>query len=103
MRSISRILLLFIIFIYSNNISANTVTIIYTVDDNPITNIEINNEITYLKLLNKDLQNMDDEALVVYASKSLLREKIKEIEVLKYFKFELNDELTKVLEKIKKA
>ncbi len=93
MRSISRILLLFIIFIYSNNISANTVTIIYTVDDNPITNIEINNEITYLKLLNKDLQNMDDEALVVYASKSILREKIKEIEVLKYFKFGLNDEL----------
>ena len=95
MRSISRILLLFIIFIYSNNISANTVTIIYTVDDNPITNVEINNEITYLKLLNKDLQNMDDEALVVYASKSLLREKIKEIEVLKYFKFGLNDELIK--------
>ncbi len=95
MRSISGVLLLFIIFIYTNNISANTVTIIYTVDDNPITNVEINNEITYLKLLNKDLQNMDDEALVVYASKSLLREKIKEIEVLKYFKFGLNDELIK--------
>ena len=95
MKSVSRILLLFIIFIYTNNISANTVTIIYTVDDNPITNVEINNEITYLKLLNKDLQNMDDEALVVYASKSLLREKIKEIEVLKYFKFGLNDELIK--------
>ena len=36
---------------------------------------------------------MDNESLVVYASKSLLREKIKENEVLRYFKFGLNDKL----------
>ena len=29
-------------------------SIIYTVDNNPITNVEINNEITYLKLLSKE-------------------------------------------------
>ena len=36
---------------------------------------------------------MDDESLVMYASKSIIREKIKEIEILKYFKFGLNDEI----------
>ena len=36
---------------------------------------------------------MDDESLVMYASKSIIREKIKEIEILKYFKFGLNDEV----------
>ena len=36
---------------------------------------------------------MDDESLVIYASKSILREKIKEKELSKYFKFNMNDEL----------
>ena len=93
MKSITKILFFFIFFIYSNNSSSNTITIIYTVDNNPITNVEINNEIIYLKLLSEELRNMDNEALVVYAAKSILREKIKEIEVLKYFKFGLNNEV----------
>ena len=93
MKGIIKIIILFFIFIYANRSIANTVNIIYTVDNNPITNVEINNEITYLKLLSKELQNMDDESLVMYASKSIIREKIKEIEILKYFKFGLNDEV----------
>ena len=93
MKGIIKIIILFFIFIYANNSKANTINIIYTVDNNPITNVEINNEITYLKLLSKELQDMDDESLVMYASKSIIREKIKEIEILKYFKFGLNDEI----------
>ena len=93
MKVIIKIIILFFIFIYANNSTANTINIIYTVDNNPITNVEINNEITYLKLLSKELRNMDDKSLVMYASKSIIREKIKEIEILKYFKFGLNDEI----------
>ena len=93
MKGIIKIVILFFIFINANRSIANTVNIIYTVDNNPITNVEINNEITYLKLLSKELRNMDDESLVMYASKSIIREKIKEIEILKYFKFGLNDEV----------
>ena len=91
MKGIIKIIILFFILIYANRSIANTVNIIYTVNNNPITNVEINNEITYLKLLSKELQDMDDESLVMYASKSIIREKIKEIEILKYFKFGLND------------
>ena len=36
---------------------------------------------------------MDDKSLVIYASKSILREKIKELEISKYFKFGLNDKI----------
>ena len=93
MKGIVKIIIFFSIFIYANNSSANKINIIYTVDNNPITNVEINNEITYLKLLSKEMQNMDDKSLVTYASKSIIREKIKEIEILKYFKFGLNDEV----------
>ena len=93
MKGTIKFIILFFILIYANNSIANTINIIYTVDNNPITNVEINNEITYLKLLSKELQNMDDESLVMYASKSIIREKIKEIEILKYFKFGLNDEV----------
>ena len=34
---------------------------------------------------------MDDKSLVVYASKSAIREKIKEVEISKYFKFGVNE------------
>ena len=67
MKGIIKFIILFFIFIYANNSTANTINIIYTVDNNPITNVEINNEITYLKLLSKELQDMDDESLVMYA------------------------------------
>lgn len=69
------------------------ISIIYTVNNDPITSIEIKNEITYLKLINRNLNEMDDKSLVVYASKSILREKIKELEIKKYFKFGMNDKV----------
>ena len=78
---------------FSNNSFSEKISIIYTVNNIPITNIEIKNEIAYLKIINKKLNQMDNESLVVYASKSLLREKIKENEVLRYFKFGLNDKV----------
>ena len=83
-----------IIFIFNfENTYSENISIIYTVDNEPITSVQIKNEITYLKIINKDLDKMEDKSLVVYASKSLLREKIKEVEISKYFKFGLNDEL----------
>tara|TARA_Y100001935_G_scaffold92697_1_gene77029 strand:- start:262 stop:1197 length:936 start_codon:yes stop_codon:yes gene_type:complete len=88
--------LLFYLIIFILNIKntySENISIIYTVDNEPITSVQIKNEIIYLKIINKDLDKMDDKSLVVYASKSLLREKIKEVEISKYFKFGLNDEL----------
>ena len=59
----------YFIFIYANRSIANTVNIIYTVDNNPITNVEINNEITYLKLLSKEFSSSDRQ-LELYDSEN---------------------------------
>lgn len=84
----------FIIFFSFSKVSlSEKISIVYTVNNAPITSVEIKNEITYLKLINRDLEKMDDKSLVVYASKSILREKIKELEIIKYFKMGLNDEV----------
>ncbi len=83
----------FIFFLLSKNLFSEKISIVYTVNNTPITSIEIKNEITYLKLINNDLNNMDDKSLVIYASKSILREKIKELEIKKYFKTGMNEEV----------
>ena len=93
MRVFNIIFFLLISLINSDKSYAEKVSIVYTVDNIPITSVEINNEIIYLKLINKNLEEMDDKNLVVYASKSILRERIKELEISKYFKFGFNDEL----------
>ncbi len=93
---IYKFLFFFLIFFsISNSSFSEKVSIVYTVNNDPITSIEIKNEITYLKLINRDLNNMDNKSLVIYASKSILREKIKELEIKKYFKTGMNDEVVK--------
>ena len=65
--------------------------ILYVVEDNLITNIDIKNEINYLLLINNELSKISPELLVEYSTKSLLREKIKEIELKKYFQLGVQD------------
>ena len=93
MKKFNSLLYIIIAILIFENTYAENISIIYTVDNEPITTVQIKNEITYLKLINKSLEKMEDKSLVVYASKSILREKIKEVEISKYFKFGLNDEL----------
>ena len=93
MEILRKIFFFIFFFAYTLNLYAEKITIVYTVENDPITSVEIKNEIIYLKLINKEIESMDDESLVVYASKSILREKIKEQELSKYFKFNMNNEL----------
>ena len=92
--NIFRASLIFFIFLtFSKNSYSEKISIVYTINNVPVTNIEIQKEITYLGLINQKLSQMDNKSLVVYASKSVLREKIKESEISKFFKFGMNDEL----------
>ena len=93
MKIFSLIFFFLIFFTFPKYSYPEEISIIYTVDNIPVTSNEIKNEILYLKIINENLNKMDNNALVVYASKSILREKIKELEVSKYFKFGLNDEM----------
>ena len=100
MKIFCKIFFFIFFFTYTLNLYAEKITIVYTVENDPITSVEIKNEIIYLKLINKEIESMDDESLVIYASKSILREKIKEQELSKYFKFNMNNEL--VLQNLQK-
>ena len=80
------ILFIFFIFFQFNNILAIESKIIYRIGNEIITNIDIKNEFKYLSILNRELQNLDKEKIFSIAKESTIREKIKKIEILNYFK-----------------
>ena len=85
--------ILFFFFIHLNFSLGEKVSIIYVIENDPITNVAISNEIKYLLLINKKLNEVSKEDMVQYASKSILREKIKEVELKKYYKFGENNKI----------
>ena len=93
MKIFSLIFFYFFFLLFPKYSHLQEISIIYTVDNVPITSNQVKNEISYLKIVNENLNKMDDKSLVVYASKSIIREKIKELEISKYFKFGLNDKI----------
>ena len=65
--------------------------ILIKVDNEIITSIDILDEINYLKALNRNIRNLDEKQIYEIAKKSLIRENIKSIEILKYVdKIEVN-------------
>ena len=90
---ILKILIIFILFFYSKNSFSKQVKIKYIVENNIVTNVDIENEINYLLLVNDQLSSLSKELLVEYSVKSLLKEKIKKIELEKNFIFGENGEL----------
>ena len=57
--------------------------IIYKIENEIITNIDIKNEYKYLLILNKNLQNLEKEKILNIAKESIIREKIKKVELIK--------------------
>ena len=60
--------------------------IIHNIQNEIITNIDIKNEFKYLLALNNDLKQLDKESIFKISSESIIKEKIKEIEISKFFK-----------------
>jgi len=73
--------------------------VVLKVNNNIITNIDIDNEFRYLMALNKDLKNIDKKIISKLAKDSIIREKIKETELMNYF--DLNQE-NKYIDRIMK-
>ena len=81
-------------FFLSGNIHALENKILIKVNNEIITSLDINSEINYLIALNKKIENLDKEKKYNIAKNSLVREKIKRIEILNYI------ETIKIEEKI---
>ena len=75
--------LIFLIFFFTSSVLSIENKIILKINNSIITNIDIINEANYLQALNPNLQNLEKNKILEIAKNSLIREKIKEIEILK--------------------
>ena len=66
--------------------------IIVKVDNEIITSVDINNEVKYLKALNPNLSKLDKNKIYQIAKSSLVREKIKLIEISKIAESKISEE-----------
>ncbi|MDC0601176.1 peptidylprolyl isomerase [Candidatus Pelagibacter sp.] len=73
-------------------VKANETNIVIKVNNEIITNIDIENEIRYLVALNNELKETSKKILKNLAKQSVIKEKIKKKEVSKYFKFNTSQE-----------
>ena len=74
--------LIFIIFF--SNISSAKINIIVTIDDEIITNHDLNKESNYLKILNPNLNSLNNERMMELAKDSMIKEIIKKKEIMKF-------------------
>jgi len=91
---------LFILFfcLILNNAKSIETKIIYNIENEIITNIDIKNEFKYLIALNNSLKELDKGRILNISKESIIREKIKKIEILKNFKvIELNEDYYELL------
>ena len=80
---------LFLNFFLINQLKAiENIKIVKRINNEIITNVDINNEFNYLKALNKNLQNLDQTEAIKISENSLIREKIKQSEINKVIKIQ---------------
>ena len=72
--------------------------IIHNIQNEIITNIDIKNEFKYLLALNNSLEELDKEKILNIANASIIREKIRKIEISKTFKeITINEDYSEIL------
>ena len=73
--------------------------IAFKVNNEIVTNIDLDTEYRYLIALNSELKNTDKEILLKLAKESIIKEKIKRNELLQYYKLDGSDEyLTQLIQ-----
>jgi len=86
-------LFIFFLCLIMNNAKSIESKIIHNIQNEIITNIDIKNEFKYLVALNNSLKELDKEQILNISNDSIIREKIKNIELLKNFKeIKLNED-----------
>ena len=91
-------LLIIMLYLIQTNLNSYENKIIFKIDNEIITNLDVENEIIYLTALNPNLKKLDETELIQISKKSLIQEKIKKIEIQKNFeKPKISDEFLKQL------
>ena len=74
-----------LIFLFNNFTISQEIIIVSKVNDEIITNIDIENEKKYLLLLNNNLEKLTEDEILNLAKNSLIREKVKKKEIDRLF------------------
>jgi len=91
-------ILILLCLIFVNQAQSIETKIVYSIQNEIITNTDIKNEFRYLIALNSSLKELEKEKILSISNESIIREKIKKIEILKNFKeIRLNDEYSDLL------
>ena len=91
------LLILFLCFPLNNAKSIES-KIIHNIENEIITNIDIKNQFKYLVALNNSLKELNNEKILSISNESIIREKIKKIEISKNFKeVRLNEDYIDIL------
>ena len=87
----------------SNVALSEKIKILLTINNKIITNIDVEKEYNYLSLINENIKSVKKEEAFKLAKQSIIKEKIKKIEILKYYDLnEGNEYLEKILEDLYK-
>ncbi len=81
----------FLLFITMNLSKAEDLKIKIKIENEIITNYDISDEVNYLISLNNNLKNLSKKKILILANESLIKEKIKYIELNKYFDLNKKD------------
>ena len=77
---------LYILISLPTHILSSENKILFKIDNNIITTIDILNEIKYLKVLNKDFENFEKDKIFKVATNSIIKSVVRENDLKKYFK-----------------
>ena len=83
--------LLLVFFVNFNALSKENVHIVYEIGGEIITNVDIKNEKNYLFIINPQLKSLNEAQLKEISKQSIIKEKIKKKEIIKYFKLDQTD------------
>ena len=98
-KKITKIIIINLIFflISISLIKANEVKILFKINDQIITNIDVENEYNYLISLNPSLKDLDKFQVLSFAKNSMLKEVVKKIEILKYYELNNKNETVDIM------
>ena len=95
--SSAKILIIIFFFVFTNKALSEKIEILLILNNEIVTNIDIEKEYNYLSLLNDNIKVIKKEDAIKLAKKSIIKEKVKRIEILKYYNL---DEKNEYLENI---
>ena len=86
-----------IIYLLISNVYSNEIKIIIKINDEIITNADVEKEYKYLISLNTSLQDIDKNEVLSFAKQSIIKEKIKKIELQKIYELNQKNQMIDVM------